>query len=813
VEILKDAASSAIYGSRGANGVVLITTKKGQSGDTRLNFNFQTGFSEASNRREFLNAEEYIELFSEAAYNSDLLEGYDPINNPADYPGSWLEFARGRFDRYSGWSDWTTNETDTNWQDEIFRTGKMLATDLSAQGGNDKLKYFASVGYNKQEGILTANDIERISARLNVDNNINDYIDFGFALSLNRTFINNVSDDNAFASPMQLVAQAPITPVRDLDGELYNTPTTTYYNGLIDVEDATREVIEYRSLFNSYLNFNLYEGLKWRNEFGFDLYNLKENGRYGVKTNSGTGVNGYGFGNFGQTQNVATKSYLDYTKFTEGFSVSAVLGTEFIYTSVDRLRAEGEQFPSDDLRTLSSAGLITGATATLTQYSFLSYFARANFDYQTKYLFTLSGRADASSRFGKNNRYGFFPAASVGWVLSKESFLEDNSLISFLKLRTSYGLTGNAGIGNFAHLGLYGTNSYNSSSGLLPTQIPNADLTWENTTQIDVGLDFGFFDNRISGEVDYYIKKTTDLLLDVPVPATTGYTVQTQNVGSMQNKGIEFVLNTVNLTGSLKWNTSFNIAYNKNEVTNLGDQDIIDPGSSRYMSVVKVGQPLGVFYGAEYAGVDVNTGDAIWYVNETDADGNIINPDATTNDYSSANYVFLGQPNPDIIGAITNTISYKGVTLDFTFQGVTGNKIQMAGDTYMAANAEWFDNQTKKQLDRWQKPGDVTDVPQARLGYSNGSQNRSSRYLSDGAYLKLRSLTLSYNLPQNVVNRMGLNSMRVYMQGQNLLTFTKYEGWDPEVSADFLVTNIRSGVDFYSAPQPRTITFGINISL
>ncbi|MEZ5011414.1 MAG: TonB-dependent receptor plug domain-containing protein [Bacteroidales bacterium] len=347
VEILKDAASAAIYGSRGANGVVLITTKKGVEGDTRLNFNFQVGVSEESNRREFLNTAQYIELFEEAAYNSDLLEGYDPINNPGDYPGSWLEYTRGRFTRYSGYSDWTIQQTETDWQDQIFRKGKLLSTDLSAQGGNDKLKYFASAAYTKQEGILRPNDIEKISARLNVDNKVNKFTDFGFALSLNRTFINNVSDDNAFSTPMQLVAMAPITPVRDLDGNLYDRPVTTYYNGLIDFEDTKREVVEYRTVANSYLNFQLYEGLKLRNEVGFDLYNLKENARYGEKTDAGQGINGYGFGNYAQTQNIATKSYLDYMRNTDAISISAVLGTEFMYTTVDLLRAEGEQFPRE----------------------------------------------------------------------------------------------------------------------------------------------------------------------------------------------------------------------------------------------------------------------------------------------------------------------------------------------------------------------------------------------------------------------------------------------------------------------------------
>ena len=820
IDILKDAASSAIYGSRGANGVVIITTKKGISGASKLNFTIQSGFNEASRKRKFMNSTEYVKYFEDAAYNSDKSDGIDPINDPTQYDNSWLQFVRSRFQRYSGWAanldaggNYLGSQVNTDWQDQAFQKGKIFSADMSAQGGNDKLKYFTSLSYNNSEGILVSNGIEKISARLNIDNKVNDFIDLGFSLSLNRNKIDQVSADNAFSTPMQLVALAPITPVRDQNGLLYNTPTTTYYNPLLDVAYASRDILEYRSIANGYLTFKLMEGLKWRNEFGFDLYNLKENARYGKLTESGTGVNGYGFANYGQNQNITTKSYFDYLKNFGDYGLSAVLGTEFQYTVVDNARAEGQQFPLDELKTLASAGLITAATSTLTKYSFLSYFSRVNLDYKAKYLLTLSGRIDGSSRFGKNNRYGVFPAASLGWVVSKESFLTDNSLLSFLKLRTSYGLTGNAGISNFGHLGLYGVANYNSLSGLTPTQNPNADLGWESTRQIDFGLDYGLFKNRISGEIDYYIKKTKDLLLSVPVPATSGYSTQMKNIGSVQNKGVELVINTNNVTGTFTWNTNFNISYNKNEVTSLGSQTLIDQGSARYMNVVKVGEPIGVFYGAEYAGVDPANGDALWYVNAKDANGNVTDHKATTNTFSEANFVVLGSPTPNLIGAITNTFGFKGIELSFTFQGVTGNKIHLIGDQWMAANGVWFDNQLESQLGSWKKPGDVTDIPQARFYYDNGDQSRNSRYLSDGSYVKLRSFMISYELPKKIISKAGLDRMRLYIQAQNLLTFTKYKGWDPEVSTDFLNDNITSGCDFYSAPSPRSIVFGINIEL
>ncbi len=815
IDILKDAASSAIYGSRGANGVVIITTKKGINGATKLNFTIQSGFNEASHKRKFMNATQYVKYFEDAAYTSDLIDGIDPINNPGDYSNSWLEFVRGRFERYSGWATYTDPSlaVNTNWQDLAFQKGKIFSADMSAQGGNDKLKYFTSLSYNNSQGILVSNGIEKISARLNIDNKVSDLINLGFSLSLNRTKIDQVAADNAFSSPLQLVALSPITPPRDKDGILYSTPTTTYYNPLIDVEYATRDIIEYRSIANGYLTFNLLEGLKWRNELGFDLYNLKENARYGKRTDSGIGANGYGFANYGQTQNITSKSYLDYMKSFGDIGLSAVLGTEFQYTTVDNAWAEGEQFPLDQLKTLASAGLISGASSTLTKYSFLSYFSRVNLDYKSKYLLTISGRIDGSSRFGKNNRYGVFPAASLGWVLTKESFLSTSTVLSFLKLRTSYGLTGNAGIGNFGQLGLYGVSRYNGLGGIIPSQIQNPDLGWESTGQVDFGIDWGFFKNRISGEIDYYVKKTKDLLLNVPVPETSGYSSQLKNIGSVENKGFELVINTNNVTGTFTWNTNVNLSYNRNKVVNLGGQTIIDQGSARYMNVVMVGQPIGVFYGAEYAGVDPNNGDALWYVNAKDASGNITNHTATTNTFNDANFVVLGNPTPNLIGAITNTLGYKGIELAFTFQGVTGNKIHLIGDQWMGANGVWFDNQLESQLASWKKPGDVTDVPQARFYYDNGDQSRNSRYLSDGSYVKLRSFMLSYEMPKKIISKVKLDRIRIFVQAQNLLTFTKYKGWDPEVSTDYLNDNITSGCDFYSAPQARSIVFGINIEL
>jgi TonB-dependent starch-binding outer membrane protein SusC len=388
-------------------------------------------------------------------------------------------------------------------------------------------------------------------------------------------------------------------------------------------------------------------------------------------------------------------------------------------------------------------------------------------------------------------------------VLSEEGFLNNNRILSFLKVRGSYGFTGNAGIGNFQHLGLYGAQAYNGQSGLAPTQIPNPDLEWEKSAQTDIGIDFGLFNNRLNGEIDYYYKKTTDLLLDVPVPATSGFAVQTQNIGAVENKGLEFVLNSNNLVGAFKWNTSFNIAFNRNKVLKLAPgQDLID---NNILNVVKVGHPIGAFFGAEYAGVDPANGDALFYKNTPESGRE------TTNDFTKANFVVLGSPAPTVIGGITNSFSWKGLSLDVVLQGVGGNEIYNLAGRYMSCQGCEIDNQTRDQLKHWDKPGDITNVPEPRFRVPNGDQERNSRYLSDGAYLRMRTVNLGFDLPKSVIGKVKLARAKVYFVGQNLLTFTKYDGWDPEVTSDDYADNVVSGLDFYSAPQPKTYAFGINI--
>lgn len=804
-DILKDASAASIYGSRAANGVVLITTKKGKAGKTSLNVNFQYGTNKPTGYRGFLDAREYVDLLREAAINSDIIEGVDPLD-PAQYAGSWLQFAENRLTRYSGYSNWRNLETNTNWEKLAFNNdSKTKLIDISASGGNEKTRFFLSGGFNDQDGILFGNNFQRYSSRFNLDHEASNKLKLGFNFSLSRAITNRVADDNEFYTPMQIVALAPITPVRDQAGVLYDRPTTTYYNPLIELEASRYTSTTYRNIGGLYLNYKFTPNLVFKSEFGVDLQNQSDDRFYGFRTIIGQSTNGYGEATWFRRFNYNTNNYFTYSNtFKSVHNIEATAGMSFQKFNTELANVTGEDFPVEALKKLASAGRITGGTTTSSEKAIVSYFARANYKFDNKYLFSLSGRVDGSSVFGKENQYGYFPAVSAGWILSEENFLKGSKTISFLKLRGSYGLSGSDnGFGDFPSLGLWGAAKYNNLSGLVPTQLANPELKWEKSEQTDIGIDFGLFGNRLTGEIDYYVRNTKDLIYAVPVVGTTGFSSQLTNVGSMQNKGFEFVLNSLNFNGrNFKWNSSLNLSKNKNKIVKLdGDQTLIPGNDGRYLNSLIVGEGVGVFYGPRFAGADPANGDALYYKE----DGK-----TTTNDYNEAGNFVVGDPNPDWIAGLNNTFSYKGIELSVLFQGVFGNEINNGAGGFMSASFDWFDNQTRDQLDRWQKPGDITNVPQLRLGYGNGI-GASSRYVEDGSYVRLKNLTLAYNLSSAILTKIKIKSAKFYVTGVNLATFTKYKGWDPEVNTDYRASSRNQGGDFYAAPQIKSLTFGISL--
>ena len=814
-DILKDASAAAIYGSRAANGVVLITTKRGRSGRTKVNAGLQYGINKPTNYRGFLNAQEYVDFFTEAARNGAIYHfnregnffGYLDEQEAID---DWVGFVESRFRRYDGHSDYTLKKTNTNWEKEAFQKSNTLAADLTLSGGNDKTRFYVSGGYTDQEGILVGNNFQRVSGRINLDHDVSTKFKIGTNLNLSRTKGRRVPADNEFTTPMQIVALAPITPVRDTTGKLYDRPTTTYYNPLVDFENGEYYSTTFRNLATLFGQYNFTKNLFFRSEYSIDLLTQNDDEFYGSRTLYGGPTNGYGRNSWVRTVNQNTNNYFNYSNiFADKHDIEATVGMGLQKAKTEVSSVFGEDFPVDALRNLASAGKITGGSSSETNYAFVSYFARVNYKLNNRYLLSLSGRIDGSSRFGKNTRYGFFPAASAGWIISDEDFLNDSRLFSFLKLRASYGLTGNAEIGDFPQLGLWGASKYNLASGLSTTQLANPDLTWENSKQFDIGVDFGLFNNRLTGELDYYVRNTFKLLYNLPVPLTTGFSTIVTNIGSMQNKGFEIVLNSVNVESrNFRWTTSFNFSRNINKITKLdGDTDTLPGNDGRYLNSLILNQPIGVFYGPKYAGVDPTNGDGLYYA----PDGK-----TTTADYNSAGNFIVGDPNPDFFYGLSNNLSFMGFELNFLLQGVYGNQIMNGAGGFMSANGDWFDNQTRDQLNRWQNPGDVTMVPQARLNLSGSIPNAiaaSSRYIEDGSYLRLKTVSFGYNIPETALRRFKMNSLRIYVLGQNLATITNYSGWDPEVNTDYRAGNRNQGGDFYAAPQIKTISFGINIGL
>ena len=820
VEILKDAASSAIYGARASNGVVLITTKQGKVGKTIINFNVLGGVSSPSNHRQFLNSEQFVKLMRRAAIGAakqDVIEeNYDNLEEAIQDNNDFIE---SRLKRFSAENlDYQTFKVNTDWEAAAYQKSPVLQQyDLNFNGGNEKTKFYIGGQALDQEGILVGNSYQRYTGRLNLTNKATDFIEVGVNLNFTNSINNRLSNDNAFSNPLQSVALSPITPLIDprtglisgsLPGPASNYPV--YYNPLLAVDNAFYKATVFRTIGKAFANVNLFKGLKFSTDFSMDNLNQNEESYYGSLTFRNTGsANGNGDNISTYVLNLNTNNFFTYnTEFGENSAFDAVLGTSYQKSTYKYSEIEGADFPSDAYKKLGSAATKVGAASSENAFSFLSYIFRANYKYKDRYLLSFSTRVDGSSRFGESNRYGVFPAGSVGWILSEENFLKANDHLSLLKLRVSYGLTGNAEIGNYSARGLYsGTGAYGGLPGQRPLQIANPDLTWEKTTQFDIGLDFGILKNRISGSFDYYQKKTTDLLLDVPIPQTSGFSIITRNLGKLENTGFEFSLNSDNLSGAFKWNTTITTALNKNKITDLGGQVL----NSNEINAAIAGQPIGVFYLPEYAGVDPANGDALYYLNTPLENGTVSRK--TTNDINDAQRIFAGNPNPKFIFGFNNNFSFKNFDLGVFFQGVAGNKIYNAGGSYMSANgSNGYDNQTPDQMNYWDAPGQITNIPEPRLFYPNGA-GKSTRYISDGSYVRLKTLSLGYNLPAKMLNKIKLSKLRIFGTAQNLATFTKYDGWDPEVNADYQSTNINQGVDFYSAPQPRVISFGINIGL
>lgn len=787
LEVLKDAAATAIYGSRGANGVVLITTKKGKAGATKFHLNFQTGYSEPTNKRDFMNAQQYRDFFRLAAVNSF---GEGTGNFFADTILG--ELSQGQ-------------DVDTDWQDQAFRDAHLTQFSLGASGGNEKNRFYTNLSYDQQEGILIGNDLKKLNGLFSYDHSVNDKMNLGISTTLSRLETNSVAADNAFATPLQLVAQAPISPIRDENGNLISydqvgSIISGYYHALIEDENSTRTTTSDRILANIYSDYQLLDWLNLRGEIGLDRGLRKAFSFQNSNTQGNEVTGGFGSTTITKFQTFSPKLYFTIDKtFNDIHDINLILGTEAQKSRTEVAGGTSTGFVTG-LEETGTGAVPTSVVGSKTDNGFYSYFGRLNYKLNNKYLFGFTARYDKSSAFEDGV---FFPAVSAAWKISEEPFLKDSDVLSFMKIRTSYGLSGN-NFGGFPNLALFSAIGYNKLAGITPTQLANNDLSWETTSTFDIGLELGFLKNRINLELNYYKKSTEDLIQTKPIDATTGFTGYAANVGNVENRGFEAMLRTINFeTKDFNWETDINFSANKNEVTKLINGQPILSTNSRYLNALIESEPIGVFYGIEYAGVDPDNGDALYFLN--DGSG------GTTNNPNAANSKVLGSPNPDWIAGINNRLSYKNFDLSFLFNFVQGNMIHRAADIFMVGG-DFIDNQLASELNYWTPENPNTNIPQPRLVGGNGTAT-SSRFLQDGSYVRLKNVTLGYSLGNKLLEKMHLTKFRLYVTGQNLLTFTDYDGWDPEVSTDFLAngSNVFQGVEFYSAPQAKTLTFGVNI--
>tara|TARA_R110002073_G_scaffold40547_5_gene114964 strand:- start:68281 stop:71622 length:3342 start_codon:yes stop_codon:yes gene_type:complete len=793
ISVLKDAASTAIYGSRGANGVILINTKSGKLGKTKITFKTLTGFNSQAynNILKPLNAAQYTELF---------LEGYI---NRGDTPAQ----AQARFDNtFTQLIDPSTGEpTDTNWLDAITRTGITQSYDLSASGGTENLKYFFSGAYFDQENYVIGSGFNRLSTRSNVEFKATDYITISNNISVSNlrsdTFFDGGSFNNPFKNSLEL---SPLIPIYDDQGR-FNGEHANYFPlgganpvGSLSGDDLW-ENKQIRVVDNFAISIKPIKDLTFRTQWNFDLLSLNEsryqNPRYGGGRNAGGDA---------YESNTTLKTWVG----TQTLDYNFILGTEHNFnvlggyeaqeTTSESLSASGTQFPNQRLRTLNSASAEFAISGSKSEYTFVSLFSRANYNFASKYFLSASVRRDGSSRFGADNRWGTFYSFGGSWIATKEKFLENASFLDLLKVRSSWGITGNAAIGNFPSQGLYVFGQdYDGNPGGSPNQIGNPDLTWETQQNFNIGLDFGIF-SKVNGTVEYFKRISSDLILNVPISRTTGFTSLTQNFGEMTNSGVEISLNADIIdTEDFTWNVGFNTTFLKNEITKLTE----DFNSGAYRR--QEGQDFQSFYLFSWAGVNPDTGAPQWY---TDASKTTI-----TSDLSDAERFLDGKSaTPEFFGGFNTSITYKDFSLSANFIYSYGNYIFDARARGSLADGRLTPRSTATFIydNRW-VPGKTDALaPKFIWGGSPGSgEANNSRWLYDGSYIRLRDLTVNYNFPEKITSALKLNSVNLFVRGTNLLTFVKEDILyiDPEQAINGSYTG--------QTPALKTISIGLNVQL
>ena len=789
ITILKDASSTAIYGARGANGVILITTKKGKANKSKLEINYKTGLSTETNRLNMLSANQYVDLYSLAFEN----DGND-ISNLNSINGIDID-----------------SISNTDWIDEVLQIGKMHDFNLSFNAGNKTLNYFIGSSYKKESSFIKENLFERATTKLSL--NYNPFTKLKINGSTNLAWSKNKYAKVGSAGGLG-AAQShalPIYPIYNDDGSYFwwDNGGTQNLNPVAELNLLDNRNNSLRSINNIDIILKINKMISINNQFSYDIIdqherfftpkeiNLKEDSASTkLSTIEDRSIKYHNY-NYNSILELSKKINNNNIKFLNGFNSQY---------SVEKYKYKRISGPSLSYHSKLNESMYTeeSISGKGQEYAIVSFFSRINFDHSEKYLIEASYRTDGSSRFGSQNKFGHFGALSTGWIISEEEVLKNNRLISFLKIRTSVGTRGNDNIGNFNQYSFYSPNqNYAGNHGIGPDNPSVLDLRWETSITSDLGVDFSFLQNKISGTIELYNTKSNDVLVsNSPLSPSSGFTSVTKNIGKVQSKGIDFNLSSYNLPNykQLKWKTELNISSYVNKVLDLGGATEVS-GTNYGENRAIVGEPVGVFYLAEFAGIDPNTGKEFIY----DLDGNIVELNATN---SVSERKAMGKPYPDFYGGFNNSFTFKKLTLDFLFIFSVGQKIYDDHGKRQLGNMGYGWNQDIRTLDNWQNNNNNTQVP--ILSLEENRDINSSRHLHDASFIRLRNVNISYNLPESLCKKIGASKSNIFIAGQNLYVWTKYEGWDPEVNREGSGA-ITQGVTYLSPPQSKTITTGINI--
>lgn len=819
LEVLKDASATAIYGARGANGVILITTKRGLNveGESIISYDSYMSFGVLNKKQnlELLNSKEWWSVYNTGFDN---IQKYDPSG-----------YAQGKYQRVLAADlpnlfDSSGNPIyDTNWEDETYRTAVSYNHQIGLRGGNEKTTHSLFLNYLNQEALMKNNYLKRYSGQVNIDSQVRSWLKMGINASYSHSSGNDLYGNYAIKRLQQ--EALPIIPVkypdgkwgsnRDFPGAVQDTPARY-------LEEMVNEFNSTQFLSDLYLDFKITEDLDFKATFAIDNTNRKNNYYVGKNLIQFGGLTNGGVAQINTEKQFywQNENYFNYSKdFSEDSRLSVLLGLSWQERSAELLGAEHRNF-IDDFYQWHNLGLGTVSQPSSSsdwRWSLNSYFARANYILNNKYLFTATGRYDGSSKFGKNNRYAFFPSFAFAWKVSEENFLQDNKHISNLKLRASIGQTGNQEIGNYAYSQNLGSNNvifgdqyystlYNSNFG-------NPDLKWETTTQLDFGIDLSLFNQRIDMAMDYYHKTTDDLLLNAPIPSSSGLPFMLKNIGSVRNDGFEWAINSYNITGEdFSWTSRLSFATNRNKVIKLGanDEDIlITKHAQGYMKILRVGEPAGSFWGLTRLGV-WGTDEAAEAAKFNRLPGDLKFADLNNDDKIDANdNSIIGNDSPKWTMGISNTLTYKNFDLLFDIRVVEGIDVMNAG-SHNREDRSGVANGSRTLLNAWTPTEQNTMVGELRYMKTYYDSYPDSHWLQDGSFIRLQNLTLGYNFPKPLLDKIGLNTLRMYASGQNLFLITKYNGYDPEIST--MDGAFGQGIDDFGEPRAKTYTIGLNIN-